>query len=199
MTPGRDILDRIQEAYRNGNYTEDLFAESVCHVLESNNVEYETEHPIKSDGPDDKYRRCDIYIPSTDTAIELKISANLRGIGQCVYYSRFCREAILLADGDPLEEGHETVVRQAAEITSGVKYGLCIPGGHKSPPVMQILTNDKAEFFYQAAYGDVGDRDFLTINQLGHPNQYSGIGTGSGKNAVNTRRKHEEKNGGDWF
>jgi len=185
MSSGRELLDRVQEAYRNGQYTEALFSEAFCHILEANNVEYKTEHTIQTNAEDGAERRCGIYIPETDMEIELNLNANLRGVGQCVYYARYCREAILISDGDPIDEGHNEAVRKAAEVAPGVKYALCIPGVAEDPAVMDLITDDVAEFFHQAAYGAVGDRDFALIKSLGRPGSYSGVGAATGENPVN--------------
>jgi hypothetical protein len=173
---GQELLEKIQTADQNGNYTEELFQEAISHVLDANGVEYISEHPLGVDDRTDTRRYCDIYIPKTDTAIELKLEATLTGVGQCVYYSRFCREALLLADGDPVTRGHNSAVRQAVEITDGVHYGLCIPGPHKRPPLLDIKTNSRSEFIFAAAHGDLGETDFAVTKQLGRPSEYNHAG-----------------------
>lgn len=185
MTTQR-LRQRVQNAAASDNFTEDLLQECICHVLDENGVAYETEYPIgESDAGNARF--CDIYIPATDTAIELKLSANLRGIGQCVYYSRYCREAILLSDGDPVSAGHNSAVMRAAEVSTGVKYGLCIPKLAERPTGLTILTNSKAEFLFQAAHGHVGDRDFVHVKPLGEPANYNGPGVAVEESAVNHR------------
>ena len=186
----RELLDKIQTAHRNGNFREEHFKEAICYVLDQNEVEYETEHAFKDfSGRAGSARRCDIYIPETDTAIELKLEASMRGVGQCIYYTRFCREALLLSDGDPMQSGHNGAVQAAAEVASGVSYALCTPGVGERPPVLDIRSDDTNEFFYQARYGDLGSRDFVIVNGLGSPSGYSGVGSSAGENAVNARGK----------
>lgn len=195
MTAQR-LRQRVKKAAAAGDFSEDLLQECVCHVLDENGVPYETEHPIgQSDAGNARF--CDIYIPATDSAIELKLSANLRGIGQCVYYSRYCREAILLSDGDPVSAGHNSAVMRAAEVSTGVKYGLCIPKLAEQPTGLEILSNSKAEFFFQASYGQVGDRDFAHIKPLGEPSDYSGPGVAVEESPVNHRVGHSTEESGE--
>jgi len=193
------ILERVQDAAARGQYSEKLFKLSVCKVLEENGVEFETEYPIGPNHPDADPRRCDIYIPKTDTAIELKIQASMRGVGQCVYYTRYCKSALLLADGDPPENGHNRAVREAAEVATGVHYGLCIPGLRKRPPMMSIRTSDHCEFFHEGAYGDLGYSDFILIKDLGTSlRRYAGNYDDSGENSVNTQGRYERQKEDAW-
>jgi len=183
------LRKRIQYAAQNDSFREDDLRDSVCYVLDDNGVEYETEYAIGSSDAG-RPRYCDIYIPATDTAIELKLTANLRGVGQCVYYSRYCREAILLADGDPPSAGHNSAAMRAAEVAAGVKYALCLPNLGTQPAEMEIRTNSKAEFLFQSAYGHVGDRDFLQIKALGEALDYNGPGAAIEESPINHRISH---------
>lgn len=186
--------------YSYDDFSEADFNEAICRVLDANNVEYETEHVFKTytSGKGMHGRRCDIYIPETDTAIELKLKASMKGVGQCVYYTRFCREAILLADGDTLDgSGHSPAVHAAAQVAPGVKYGLCIPGPAQSPPMLDIQSDDASEFLLQAQFGSLGDTDFAIVKTLGAPGEteYSGMGSvGTGKkNVTQARGERDER------
>jgi len=72
-------------------------------------------------------RRVDIYIPETDTAIELKIEASLRGLGQCALYASHHSESLLLVRSGKSE------IRHAIQQREDIHYAVCTPGITKKP------------------------------------------------------------------
>ena len=151
QTERQKIVKEIQKAVSNDEFTEKLFSKAVCHVLDDNGVEYETEYKVGVGSNLSKRRRCDIYIPATDTAIELKLKANMRGVGQCAFYSRYHSESILMVNGDPLSN-HSKTIKEACIQIPGVKYALCKPGIYEKPTSkLDILTNDDCDFFRKLA------------------------------------------------
>jgi len=162
MSPAerRTLLDEVQTAYQEDKFTEAMFQRCICAVFDYYDVTYQTEYAV---GPAD--RRCDIYVKATDTAIELKREANLTGVGQAAYYANFCDEAMLIADGDPITNGHNDAAETAAASVPDVKYGLAVTGVAESPPRMSIITEDSGGFISAAAADNIGDGEFLVVKQ----------------------------------
>lgn len=146
-------------------YSEETFKRDICKVLGYHKIEFETEYQVtkrNKKGKGNHTRKCDIYIPETDTAIELKLKPNLRGVGQCALYARHHKEAILLADGDP-EEGvkYHKATHDAIKTIPNAKYGLCIPGENK----LSIRSKDNSLFFNLGRSGELGESGFQSILQ----------------------------------
>ena len=140
------------ETDRNKCYKEKYFQEAIEFVLAKNGVEYESEYKVnsRSNSHHSQGRRADIYIPATDTAIELKISPGTRGLGQAVYYAQHHRESILITDI------YKRDIAETIRSVPGVHFGTAIPGVHKDPPVLAVSSDSRCEFFHQAQYGDLG-------------------------------------------
>jgi len=163
---GHELVKKAQQEWRQGRFSEDTFTRCICKVIELAGVEYRREEAMPVSGSDGAPRRCDVYIPKTDTAIEVKTEASLRGVGQCAYYLDHVSEAVLVADGDPAGVGDTKAVRAACEKLDAVTYSLAIPGPHRTPPVLKILSDGSCELFNQAAAGRLGDHSWLSLTPL---------------------------------
>lgn len=163
---GAELQQKAQAAWRDGEFSEELFVDCICKVFELSRVRYQREKLVPTTGDGRKARRCDIYIPGTDTAIEVKTTANLRGVGQCAFYAQHATEAVLLADGDPKKAGHTPHAQAACDQVPGVSYALAIPGPHRSPAKLQLKTDDSARFYDAGANGDLGTHEFLIKSRL---------------------------------
>jgi len=163
------LKEEVQEAIASGTFSEKLFQRSVCFVLDDAGVAFEREKKLKPQTADPDRgaslgRRCDIYIPETDTAIELKLQPNLRGVGQCAYYAQYCRETILLVDGDSATpRSGAPAIREALRSVPGAGFGYCIPGVDERPSVISVETDARTQFLDRLAYGSLGERPAAII------------------------------------
>jgi len=161
-----EMMNRHQKLAADGEFREKHYQEAVCRVLDNCGVEYESEYKFKTFGSQERRdskigRRCDIYIPKTDTAIELKKEPSLRGVGQCVFYRRFCSEAILLVDGDPINGNTlNPDVKAATEIVPNVTYATAIP--NVIDDVIGVSTDGFSKFIEAGKYGEFGWGEFIS-------------------------------------
>jgi len=134
-------------------YKEKYFQEAIEYVLIQNQIDYISEYTVGKG--DNQRRRADIYIPQTDTVIELKLEANLRGVGQAAYYAQHHRESILLC------ENHTEEVAKTIRSLPAVHYGTALPGPDENPPMLSITSDSRCEFFHQAKHGTLGNSDWF--------------------------------------
>jgi hypothetical protein len=154
MIEVKEIAERNRDRHSDGEYTEKDFQEMIEVILEYNGVEYESEKtiiPPTEQGENKAHsKRCDIYIPKTDTVIELKLEADLRGIGQACYYAQFHRECLLLA-----EEVSQSVHRCAMSVP-GIHTGIITPLLQNGAG-FDLKCDGRTEFTFEACHGDLGD------------------------------------------
>jgi hypothetical protein len=145
----REFLQRLQKKDLNGDFCESDFRDAVTRILDHKRIEYETEKRVLPG-----IRRADIYLPDTDTAIELKLEPEMRGIGQCAHYSNHFTESILMSEGH--DRGNWREVAEAAKKVPGVVFSVVTPGVTQSPPQFGIRTTAMTEFYRSLSADSVG-------------------------------------------
>jgi hypothetical protein len=100
----RDGYSQMAPAHTSGmTNSEEEFEELLCSILQSHDIEFERQCEL---GRKERFPRviADLYIPDTETAIELKVDSGsshlYRGIGQSLAYI----ETNNIADSQPVSE-----------------------------------------------------------------------------------------------
>jgi hypothetical protein len=151
-------------------HSEKYFRESFTTVLDHYDIAYETEKPIPSPNTSNSAARMDIYIPKTDTAIELKSQKGDldKGLGQALNYSRSCKEAILILDGEE-REAYRPDVHKSCRIAPAVHFAMVIPNrnpGRGGKAGFDVVTDSRPDLFYEMKYNTEWDDDMIVIQQL---------------------------------
>lgn len=173
LVSGKELAERHREAAESGEYGESELHEAVMFVLYKNQIEFKSEYELdnparKNLGKGNHKRRCDLYIPETDTAVELKHKANLRGLGQAAYYAHMHKEAVLLV------ENHEPGIARVARSIPAVNYGQVLPGPLENPPKLAVSSDSRCRFFFESNHGQLGDDDWF----IKKPEPDAGVGSG---------------------
>jgi len=145
---GKEMQIEHHDLDCDGKYQESHFQEAIEHVLIKNRVKYKTEYCVNSNNTDGRRRRMDIYLPETDTAIELKLKANIRGLGQCVKYANHHNEAVLLT------AEHSAEVCEEMKQMNNCIYSVCTPGVHLPQPMFDF-SNTTKEADFMREYEDI--------------------------------------------
>jgi hypothetical protein len=165
-----ELEQKHSDRYHHGVYREHQFQTAISRVLDRAGVDHETEYVVGDDEQtelDENGRRCDIYIPELDAAIELKLDPNIRGVGQCAYYSRFCAEVVMMFSGPKIADSHSPDVQGTLRQVSDVSYVGCIP--KMTDGTLRLITSSDSRFVYEAAHGDLGNYDFADVAYAGPP------------------------------
>jgi len=150
--------------------SEEQFKQTLCGVFDHYDIEYETEKRLEKRALPESHThgsRIDVYVPATDTAIELKASGDqVRGVGQALNYTRFHKEAILMVDdevGDYRPDAHRT-----AAIAPGVHYALVIPNANPSGSRagLDVKNSSRPELFYEMAWNVEWDDRSIVLKAL---------------------------------
>jgi len=150
--------------------SEKQFQEALCNVFDHYGIEYKTEKKLEKRALPESHThgsRIDVYVPKTDTAIELKAKGDqIRGVGQALNYTRFHKEAILMVydeEGSYRPDAHRT-----AAIAPGVHYALVIPnanpGGRGAG--LDVVNSSRPELFYEMAWNAEWDDNSIVLKAL---------------------------------
>ncbi|AFH21860.1 hypothetical protein OSG_eHP11_00065 [environmental Halophage eHP-11] len=131
---GQELSNRHNELSSKGEYGENHYQEAVQFVLERRGIEClpEVNIPDLSDSSKTRLRSMDLHLPDLDVAIELKLNANLRGVGQCMLYRQHHDKVLLLTYSDRPD------VRKTLRDVDDVEYAVCVPGVTENPPVFDL-------------------------------------------------------------
>jgi len=147
----------------NTDWSESHFGTAITEVFDYYDIEYRTEVPLCDLGDSTgSTRRIDIYVPKTDTAIELKgAKGDLdRGLGQTLNYTRVCKEAILMLDGEAGDKYRQDIHR-TCQIAPAVHFAMVIPnsnpGGSGGGAGLDIRTDSRPDLFHEMAYNPEWD------------------------------------------
>jgi hypothetical protein len=134
---GAEIQKRHMKLSVDGEYKEKHFQEAIEFVFERAGVECVSEAKVPNWIPKGKSgkRQVDLYLPDYDVAIELKLMANLRGVGQCMLYRQHYDAVILLTSDDRPDRKDVTDVLASI---GGVEYAACTPGVTQHPPGLAL-------------------------------------------------------------
>ena len=151
-------------------WTESEFRDALLHVLDYYEIEYQTEVSLTELGDSTgSSRKMDVYIPKTDTAIELKgKKGDLdRGMGQALNYTRVCKEAILMLDGEA-RDAYRQDVHRTCQIAPAVHFAMVIPNGSPSGSGagLDIRTDSRPDLFHEMLYGSEWSDDSAVIKPL---------------------------------
>ena len=152
------------------DWSESNFSDYILDVFDHYSIEYQTEVSLEDLGDSTGSRRkMDIYVPKTDTAIELKgAKGNLeRGLGQAMNYTRVCKEAILMLDGDAADSYRQDIHR-TCQIAPAVHFAMVIPNGNPGGPGagLDVSTDSRPDLFHEMLYNEEWDDDIAVVKQL---------------------------------
>lgn len=155
------------------NWSEEAFSAAFREVLDYYDIEYEAEKKVPSTDTDTRGtgRRMDIYIPKTDTAIELKgREGDLHaGIGRALNYTRSCKEAVLILDGEA-REAYRSDIHKTCRIAPAVHFAMVIPNTNLrasgSGAGFDIRTDSRPDLFFEMLYNAEWNDDMAVIDQL---------------------------------
>jgi hypothetical protein len=151
--------------------TEERFQEVFTGVLDHYNIQYETEKAIPAPDTPGSGRRMDVYIPKTDTAIELKTATGSleTGVGQALNYTRSCKEAILILDGED-REAYRPDIHKTCRIAPAVHFAMVIPNAHPgrrtSEAGFDVITDSRPDLFFEMKYNEEWDDDMIVVREL---------------------------------
>lgn len=142
-------------------HSEDQFRESFTDVLDFRGIEYETEKMLRKEHyqQSDRRPRIDVYIPSTDTAIEMKrYDGQIRGVGQALNYTRHHKEAILMMDQEAVRDkgAYRVDAHRTARVAPAVHIAYVMPNpnpGRGSRKDLDVLHDGRPDFFWKMKYG----------------------------------------------
>lgn len=152
------------------DWSEADFRKYILKVFDYYDIEYRTEVSLDDLGDSTgSKRKMDIYIPKTDTAIELKGGKGDldRGLGQTMNYTRVCKEAILMLDGEAGDTYRQDTHR-TCQIAPGVHFAMVIPnstpGG--SGYALDVRTDSRPDLFHEMLYNEEWDDNIAVLKQL---------------------------------
>ena len=152
------------------DWSESDFSDHLLDVFDYYDIDYQTEVALEDLGDSTGSRRkIDIYIPKTDTAIELKgAKGDLeRGLGQAMNYTRVCKEAILMLDGDATDSYRQDIHR-TCQIAPAVHFAMVIPHSDpsRSGAGLDVSTDSRPDLFHEMLYNEKWDDDMIVVSQL---------------------------------
>lgn len=151
-------------------WTESEFRNELLGAFDYYNINYQTEVSLSELGDStESTRRIDIYIPKTDTAIELKgRQGDLHaGVGQALNYTRVCKEAILVLDGEAINSYRQDI-HKTCQIAPAVHFAMVIPNANPSGTGagLDISTDSRPDLFFEMLYNTEWSDDVAVIKQL---------------------------------
>jgi len=151
-------------------WTESEFRDALLHVFDYYEIEYQTEVSLTELGDSTgSSRKMDVYIPKTDTAIELKgKKGDLdRGVGQALNYTRVCKESILMLDGEAIDSYRQDVHR-TCQIAPAVHFAMVIPNGSHSGSGagLDVRTDSRPDLFHEMLHNRDWDDDSAIVKPL---------------------------------
>ena len=152
------------------DWSESDLSDHILDVFDYYGIRYQTEVPLRELGDSTGSRRkMDIYIPKTDTAIELKgAKGDLeRGLGQAMNYTRVCKESILMLDGEAAEQYRQDIHR-TCQIAPAVHFSMVIPNENLSGSGagLDVRTDSRPDLFHDMLYNEEWDDDIAVVKQL---------------------------------
>lgn len=154
------------------DWSESQFGTTITEVFDHYGIEYQTEVPLRDLGDSTgSTRRIDIYVPKTDTAIELKgAKGDLdRGLGQALNYTRVCKEAILMLDGEAGDKYRQDIHR-TCQIAPAVHFAMVIPNRHSgrgsNQAGLDVSTDSRPDLLHEMLYNVEWDDDSAVIKPL---------------------------------
>lgn len=152
------------------DWSESNFSDHILDVFDYYNIEYQTEVPLRDLGDSTgSQRKIDIYIPKTDTAIELKgAKGDLEGgLGQALNYTRVCKEAILMLDGEAKDKYRQDIHR-TCQIAPAVHFSMVIPNANLSGSGagLDVRTDSRPDLFHEMLYNVEWDDDSAVMKPL---------------------------------
>lgn len=142
---------------RDDTEREKKFEQRIIRVLEYYDIEHETEKTVPSPDTPGRGRRMDLYIPKTDTAIELKMATGSleKGVGQALNYTRSCKEAILILDGEATD-AYRPDIHKTCQIAPAVHFAMLMPNPNPSAggkAGFDIRTDSRPHLFFEMKHG----------------------------------------------
>lgn len=141
-------------------HSEDEFREAFTDVLDFREIEYETEKmlPREHNQQSAQRARIDVYIPSTDTAIEIKrYDGQIRGVGRALNYTRHHKEAILMLDAEAVRDKgtYRVDAHRTARVAPAVYIAYLMPSPNPggSGADLDVLHDGRPDFFWKMKYG----------------------------------------------
>lgn len=152
------------------DWTESEFRDELINTLDYYNIKYQTEVSLAELGDSTgSTRRIDVYIPKTNTALELKGGQGdlHAGVGQALNYTRVCKEAILVLDGEATESYRQDIHR-TCQIAPAVHFAMVIPNRNPSSSGagLDISTDSRPDLFYEMLYNAEWSDDVAVIKEL---------------------------------
>lgn len=152
------------------DWSESDFSDHILDVFDYYGIRYQTEVPLRELGDSTGSRRkMDIYVPKTDTAIELKgAKGDLeRGLGQAMNYTRVCKESILMLDGEAADQYRQDIHR-TCQIAPAVHFSMVIPNGNLSGSGagLDVRTDSRPDLFHEMLYNEEWDDNIAVVKQL---------------------------------
>jgi hypothetical protein len=149
---------------------EEQFREVFTAALDYYDVQYETEKSVPAPDTPGSGRRMDVYIPETDTAIELKTeTGNLAtGLGQALNYTRSCREAILILDGEA-RDAYRPDIHKTCRIAPAVHFAMVIPNanpGQRGKAGFDVVTDSRPDLFFEMKCNAQWDDEMIVVSPL---------------------------------
>lgn len=153
----------------NQNGSEAYFQEIFTDVLDYYGIEYEEEKPIPSPDTPGSGAQIDVYVPKTDTAIELKTATGdlHAGVGQALNYSRSCKESILILDGEDTD-AYRPDIHKTCRIAPAVHFAMVIPA--KNPQSagagFDVSTDSRPDLFFEMMFNAEWPDDMIVVRDL---------------------------------
>jgi len=152
------------------DWSESDFSKHILDVFDHHDIEYQTEVPLRSLGDSTRSEsRIDIYIPKTDTAIELKGKKGdlERGLGQAMNYTRVCKEAIVMLDGEA-SNSYRQDIHRTCQIAPAVHFAMVIPNANPntSKADLDVRTDSRPDLFHKMLYGPEWSDDIAILKPL---------------------------------
>lgn len=151
-------------------WSESEFKSALLSAFDYYNIDYQTEVSLAELGDStESSRRVDVHIPQTDTALELKgKNGDLHaGVGQALNYTRVCKEAILVLDGEAVDSYRQDIHR-TCQIAPAVHFAMIIP--NKNPTGtesgLDISTDSRPDLFREMLYNAEWDDNMAVVKQL---------------------------------
>ena len=149
--------------------SEAAFQEQFTAVLDHFEIEYEEEKAIPAPDTPGRGARIDVYLPKTDTAIELKAgSGDLHtGIGQALNYTRSCKEAILILDGED-RQAYRPDIHKTCRIAPAVHFAMVIPAANPDDVTypLDVSTDSRPDLFFEMMFNEEWPDDMIVMREL---------------------------------
>lgn len=145
------------------------FQASFTNVLDHFEIEYEEEKRIPAPETPGSGAQIDVYIPKTDTAVELKTeTGNLHtGVGQALNYTRSCKEAILILDGEDTD-AYRPDIHKTCRIAPAVHFAMVIPADNPEQVTysFDVSTDSRPDLFFEMMFNEEWPDDMIVVRDL---------------------------------